>query len=118
LGSQSHDGYRTGWVIFALVVIAAAIASLAIFALPFEGPPSAGNHPYSFFFGWWFFVPLLFFAFFLFFFSRWWGWGWGYRRGYYQYYDPALETLRGRFARGEITREQYDQMRRDLEQTR
>lgn len=29
--------------------------------------------------------------------------------------DPALEILRRRYAAGEITREEYEQMRRDLE---
>jgi putative membrane protein len=28
--------------------------------------------------------------------------------------EPALEILRKRYARGEITKEQFDQMRRDL----
>jgi len=30
-------------------------------------------------------------------------------------FDPALEIARSRYARGEITREQYDALRRDLE---
>jgi len=49
---------------------------------------------------------------------RWvfWGWGWGYRRrGYYWRYDRAHQILRERYARGEITREQLDQMTRDLD---
>jgi putative membrane protein len=29
--------------------------------------------------------------------------------------EPPLEILRKRYARGEISREEYDQMRRDLE---
>ena len=32
--------------------------------------------------------------------------------------DTALSILRERYARGEITREQFDSMRRDLEETR
>ena len=48
-----------------------------------------------------------------------WGWGWGWGRGYHQgswgsdgLY--ALEILNQRYARGEITKEQYDQMKTDL----
>jgi putative membrane protein len=38
------------------------------------------------------------------------GWyGPGYRR-----YDPAMQQLRERYARGEITKEQFDQMSNDL----
>jgi putative membrane protein len=29
--------------------------------------------------------------------------------------ETALETLKGRYARGELTRDQYQEMRRDLE---
>ena len=75
--------------------------------------------------GWWFFpFGLFFFLIFLFFIFRvaFWGWwgGWGWRRRYwygYGYgYGDAHEILRQRYARGEITKEQFDQMNRDLEQ--
>jgi putative membrane protein len=33
-------------------------------------------------------------------------------------YDPAMDSLRQRYARGEITREQFDQMASDLERHR
>lgn len=32
--------------------------------------------------------------------------------------DPAMEALRQRYARGEITKEQFDQMARDLQSHR
>jgi len=73
-------------------------------------------------FGWWFFpFGFIFFIFFLFFIFRlvFWGWGggWGWRRRYgYGYYGDAQEIIRQRYARGEITKEQFDQMSRDLEQ--
>jgi len=75
------------------------------------------------FFGGWFFFPFGFiFIFFLFFVITrlvfWpWGWrgGWGHR--YYGYHhDDAHEILRQRYARGEITKQQFDQMASDLEQ--
>jgi putative membrane protein len=37
----------------------------------------------------------------------------GYRRGWYRD-DPAEEIARVRYARGELTREQFEQIRRDL----
>lgn len=51
--------------------------------------------------------------------ERGWGWGWrgGYSRGYWRgqgYYGGATEILRQRYAKGEITKDQFDQMMRDL----
>jgi len=52
----------------------------------------------------------------LFFISRlvFWPMGWGWRRRYW--YGDAREILRQGYARGEITKDQYEQMKRDLEQ--
>jgi putative membrane protein len=67
-------------------------------------------------FGWFAIIPallLLFFAIRMFFWSALgWGWGGGWYRG--ARFDPALEVLRERFASGEVTKDQYEQMRRDL----
>src|SRR5487761_912171 len=106
--NQEFSGMkRTAGFIFASVII--AVGTLIVLSFLF-GRFSPVAYPPFFFFGWWIFIPLFFFGFFFF---RWWGWGYRwYPRSYY--YDPALETLRERFARGEITKEQYDQMRRDL----
>ena len=44
------------------------------------------------------------------------GLGWGYQRRYgWWRYDGASQILRERYAKGEITKEQFDQMMRDLE---
>lgn len=43
------------------------------------------------------------------------------RRGYYRRwygYDSAMESLRQRYARGEISRDQFEQMASDLEKHR
>jgi Short C-terminal domain len=56
-----------------------------------------------------FFIPVFFVAFFVFRFS-WWG-----CRGWYFHEDSATVMLRERFARGELTREQFEQMRKDLQ---
>jgi len=84
--------------------------------MPYNGYP---------FFGGWFFWPIgiFFFLIFLFFVARvmFWGWGGGgwrhrYSYGYGYGYGDAHEILRQRYARGEISKEQFDQMTRDLEQ--
>ncbi len=73
-----------------------------------------GFSPFYFPFGWLF---GLFFVFLLFRFLFWpWGWGWGYRRHWD--YDRAFAILRERYARGELSKEQFEAMLRDLEQHR
>src|SRR5580704_7088137 len=106
------------------LVVAAAFVAIVIGAWAYFGPagPTYAQGPstwwWGFFpFGWFVFIPVAFIIFFSLRWFLWGGWGWGWRGGWYQggYTDPALETLRERFARGEITKEQYEQMRRDLE---
>lgn len=97
---------------------------VAIFTIPFfyygsmMGPSGYYPRPY-------FFFP---FGFIIFFFvilfivrSLVWGWGLpgGSPRGYYwrhggYYHGDAEEILRQRYAKGEINKEQFDQMMRDL----
>lgn len=76
--------------------------------------PSATGATYPWF--WWSPVPWFFFiipVFFLVFFAvRWYFWGGWYYGGAS---DPALETLRQRYARGEITQQQFEEMRKELE---
>ena len=111
------------WGIFA--IIAVIIGAIAVSALFYATRPIAapvGYYPFYFFP-----FPLFFiFGFFAFFWIvRWllfpwrggWGYGgWGYRRRYWRYGDEAYYILRERYARGEITKEQFEQMTRDLQQ--
>jgi putative membrane protein len=66
------------------------------------------------FLGWIFLIPLVFLVFFP---LRWLFWGpWCPGRFWSDGYDDsALDILRQRFARGEITKEQLEEMQRDLE---
>lgn len=93
-----------------VVAVAATASSLSIYfdsaSHPFYGWWSGGP------FGWFFFIPIFFVAFFALRFLWWGPWAGGGR--YYQE-DSAMQVLRGRFARGEIAREQFEQMRKDLE---
>lgn len=118
------------WIILvpllALVAIAATAIGLSVY-FHATSSPSTGGAPYYnygwyyygwpfFGFGWLFIIPIIFLVFFG---LRWFFWGWGgcgwgnYYYGRY-HHDNALETLRDRFARGEITREQFDEMTRKL----
>jgi putative membrane protein len=95
-----------GWGVLGLIIVigAATVASLA-----FRGP--GGFH----FFPFWG-IGGIFLVFAVFWVARWlfWPWrGWGYRT-YYQG-DGAKNILQERYARGEITKEQFDQMMQDLQ---
>lgn len=95
--------------IFALLVVC-LLAGLFFSYGRFE--PSYYGWPF-FPFGFLLFVVGIFFVFRLAF------WGWGAGRGYYRGscdYNgaDALEILGRRYAQGEITKEQYEQMKSDL----
>jgi uncharacterized membrane protein len=101
-----------------LVLVGVALFS-GFFLLP-RLSPALGYYFYPF--GWlW-----LFFGFFLIFGlirALLWPWRWGgHRRRYWYGYgygnDDAYRILRERYARGEIAKDQLDQMTRDLDQHR
>jgi uncharacterized membrane protein len=54
-----------------------------------------------------------FFVFFLVAKSFFWGWGW--RSGYSTDYGDAERILAVRYARGEITKEEFERVRKDFE---
>jgi putative membrane protein len=107
-----------GWGIAGfLLLIGIAIVVSAILRAT-VGPASGFGGFFFFPFGFFFF---LFFLFFIFGWFRWWGWGWWGWRGYpmsWGDHDGAAEILRRRYARGEISKDQFDQMMRDIEQSR
>jgi putative membrane protein len=100
------------WIWLPLIFVAGIVTIVAIAGF---GAFHAGGYYPMYFFPWWILFPLFFFGIFFLTF-RWCGWGyWGSSRARYHYDDNALEVLRERFARGELNKEQYDQMRKDLE---
>src|SRR6266508_6094173 len=112
---ESQRPYRMWrWAPFALlagIFVVAIVVGLILRAVS-PGAPGPLWFPFA---GFW-----VFFAFFALFWAvRWflwpWGWGWGYSRRGYWHGDESYYILRARYARGEITKEQYDQMMRDLE---
>lgn len=99
--------FRTLWlVIAALFLLAAALGFAYVVYGLFIGqyPLRFGYFPILGF-GW--LLVMIFFAFFA---VRLGSRPWRYRR-----YDPAMQLLRERYARGEITKQQFDQMARDLQ---
>lgn len=108
------------WAVLAVVVVGIVSFFALVANRGYPTEPMMAYNGYSVF-GWWFFpFGFIFFIIFLFLIFRlaFWGWGWGWRHRYwYGYgYGDAHEILRQRYARGEITKEQFDQMTRDLEQ--
>ena len=95
-----------------IIGLAAILIRISLYSYAFS--PYAQPYHWWFgvpFFGWFFLIPLFFLVFFAF---RWFFW-WPYGCGWYgRRYDSAMDTLRERFARGELTREQFEQMRKDL----
>jgi uncharacterized membrane protein len=120
MNEYDHNWRRPGYYIAFGVLALLVIIGGSLLLIRFVFPPPAGGFYYTGFpffpFGiFWFFL----FIFMIFGVSRWIFWGWGRRRsGYYsgRYYDNAHQILRERYARGEITKQQLDQMTRDLEQ--
>ncbi len=101
-----------GAVFFGVFLILLGVAFFSgFFVVPFY---PFYYRPFFWPFGWLF---GLFFVFLLFRFLFWpWGWGWGYRRHWD--YDRAYYILRERYARGELSKEQYEAMLRDLQEHR
>jgi putative membrane protein len=116
--NQGRSYPSRAWLLAPIIAVLIAV-SIGV-AFYYHGLPQTTTYPY---FGWWFpfpwfffFIPVFFIVFlglrWVFWGGWWWGGGW-YNR---QYYDPAIEILKERFAKGELTKEQFEQMTRDLEQ--
>jgi uncharacterized membrane protein len=103
------------YAVFAIGGIIAILAIAVIGASLVHPPWYSGQAFYPWFpLGFFWFWP--FFGFlFIFFVARWFFWGWGWRPGCRDHTD-AKRILTERYARGEITNAQFEQMKRDLEQ--
>ncbi len=112
--NSSRNGQSTRLFLVPTLVVASILAIIIGAGVYFA---ATGVHPAGFY---WFpfpffpliFIPIisLFFFGFRWFFRGCWGWG---RFGQY---DPAMVAVRERYAKGEITKEQLEQMTKDLEQ--
>src|SRR6266705_2666229 len=96
--------------LFAIVAVIVSSVAISAFLFATRPAPVAGTYYPYFFFG--------IFAFFW--IVRWlifpWRGGWGYRGRYWRYQDESYNIIRERYAKGEITKEQFEQLMRDLQQ--
>ena len=97
--------------ILALFGLAAVIQAISRSQNPSASPPLFGFSWVWGFFGFFIFIWLIGWMF---------GFPWWYRRGIYDRRWPwereePVEILRVRYAKGELTKEQFEEMRRDLE---
>jgi len=114
-----HPGH---WIQLGFLLVFTVLVATMIY-FQFTAAPTVNgmaHYGWGFPFGgiWIFFVFFLFFGLLR---RAFWGPGWwgGYRRGWYGYgwharANEAYHILRERYARGEITKDQYDAMMRDL----
>jgi uncharacterized membrane protein len=108
---------RPVWVglLVALILVPIVVSAVLYVLRPMGRAyfPFMGYYPFFFFpFGWVFAFLILFFLLRMIF----WPWGWGSRRRY-RGYPYEYHILRVRYARGEITKEQFDQMTHDLQES-
>jgi putative membrane protein len=96
-----------GWGIIGLIAVIGVSIVLSFY---FASRPLGAFFPFSF--GW---LGAIFLIFIIFWVTKWFFWPWG--GGYYSNQHRNAESiLKERYAKGEITREQYQQMMRDLQQ--
>jgi putative membrane protein len=103
-----------GWGIIGLIAVIGLSIALSLYFAPWR---LGGGFGYPFFFpfhfGW---LGAIFLIFIVFLVARWFFWPWrgdSYPR---QQRPDAASIVRERYAKGEITREQFEQMMRDLRQ--
>lgn len=103
------------WFLLALVILIAvpiAVSALFFILRPVSRVYFPFYYPFFFPFGW-------IFAFFIIFWVlRMLFWPWGWRRRRDRGYRDEFHILRVRYARGEITKDQFDQMTHDLEEAK
>ncbi len=120
---SNHIRRIVGWGIIGLIAVIGLSIALSLYLAPW--PPGEGfGYPFFFFpfhFGW---LGAIFLIFIVFLVARWFLWPWrrgeGGGGGYYAYPQQqrpdAASIVRERYAKGEITKEQFEQMLRDLRQ--
>ena len=114
--SKSLRRYVVWGLLGLIILVGASIATSVVFFVSRSSATSYPFFPFPFFpfhFG---FLGIILLLFIIFWVARWGFWPRnGRRRAYYsEYRDQADEILRERYAKGEITKEQFEQMMQDL----
>jgi putative membrane protein len=122
MSSQESNRIRqiVGWGIIGLIAVIGLSIALSLY---FASWRPGGFFYYPFFFsfpfhfGW---LGAIFLIFIVFLIARWFFGPWRRGEGHYSYPQPqrpdAASIVRERYAKGEITKEQFEQMMRDLRQ--
>lgn len=118
VNERPRRGMRFGWLLVCLILLAVLAFVIALTVRVFFPPAATPYHSGRFFFLFFFPFGILLFFLIVFVIVRliFQPWGQGYRRAYWRHRSEAAEIVKARYARGEITKEQFDQMMRDLEQ--
>jgi putative membrane protein len=120
MSNQESNRIRriVGWGIIGLIAVIGVLIALSIYFAPWR--PVGFYYPFffPFHFGW---LGAIFLIFIVFWIARWLFFGPWRRGGGYYSYPPqqradAASIVRERYAKGEITKEQFEQMMRDLKQ--
>jgi putative membrane protein len=106
------------WVAIVVMILALVLVALSAFffvARQMSGVYRPFYYPFFFPFGLFFWIFIIFSVLWALrlVFSP-----WGYRRRNWRYRDESYHILRERYAKGEITKEQFEQMMQDLERHR
>jgi putative membrane protein len=113
---RPRRGMRLNWLLVCLILLAVLAFVIALTVRVLSRPATTYYYGSRFLFFFPFGVLLFFLIVFVIARLIFWPWGGGYRRAYWRHYSESVEIVKARYARGEITKEQFDQMMRDLEQ--
>lgn len=121
MSDQESNGIRriVGWGIIGLIAVIGLSIALSLYFASWRPGGFAYPFFFPFHFGW---LGAIFLIFIVFLVARWFFWPWRGRGGggYYSYPHQqrvdAASIVRERYAKGEITKEQFEQMLRDLRQ--